>query len=595
MKTFPMIRTKWSNEHIMAALLGVLAFYHLPGWVENPAGILRFLVLVGTGLIIDLVASLIRYKRVWCCVSGGVTAAMISLLTMGVPFWGQMIAVTVALILGKHLWGGTGRNLVNPPMLGLLTAMLFFDVSYPFFPPSLFLLPAMLLSIPFLRIRPFAGVAYLIGMSAGLYLNHDMSIMAVLASGALFWGCLVMTDPVTVTFHPVAGAAIGFLAGFGALLFDPMPVAYVIGIFAVNLFSSVIDRIPEKVTKRYASKLRIPKVVITGNNHSLPLLDLTKDENYFHINADNFANLSGKQIIDRMKRNDVFGMGGAAFPAHRKLEGVINSSSEKKYLIINGVECDPGLMHDDWLLHNRREDIRKGVELLQVCVSFDSIHLAVKKKEGLDFPKPITLHQVPDYYPIGAERLLIQEVLGIKMPGVEVPSDYGILILNVQTVLSVYQAVVRNRPINSRYLTVADLNQKTARIAKVPLRMKITDVMEAAYPGVMSVFAGGGIMQSYLTDEEDTVGKTVNFIATGMIPKFKESPQCSHCGECIKYCPAGLKVNRIVDLADQGKVHETEKYHVTECIQCGCCSYSCLAGRNLAASVKVAKEAVKIG
>jgi len=118
--------------------------------------------------------------------------------------------------------------------------------------------------------------------------------------------------------------------------------------------------------------------------------------------------------------------------------------------------------------------------------------------------------------------------------------------------------------------------------------------MEAAFPGAMSVFAGGGIMQSFLADEEDKVGNTINFIASGIIPDFKESPQCSHCGECTKYCPANLKVNRIADLADQGREAETAKYNVYECIQCGSCSYSCLAGRSLAAKVKAAKDTVNM-
>jgi Na+-translocating ferredoxin:NAD+ oxidoreductase RnfC subunit len=54
-----------------------------------------------------------------------------------------------------------------------------------------------------------------------------------------------------------------------------------------------------------------------------------------------------------------------------------------------------------------------------------------------------------------------------------------------------------------------------------------------------------------------------------------------------------LKVNVIADLVEQGKLGGMEKFHVTECIGCGCCSYSCLAGRDLASKVKIAKEAMR--
>ena len=99
-------------------------------------------------------------------------------------------------------------------------------------------------------------------------------------------------------------------------------------------------------------------------------------------------------------------------------------------------------------------------------------------------------------------------------------------------------------------------------------------------------------MQAYLSDEDAVIDHSVNWIATGTYPSYKESPQCSKFGNCIKSCPSGLKVNLIADLVDQGRVEETEKFYVSECISCGSCSYSCPAGRNLAARVKTAKNSL---
>jgi hypothetical protein len=51
--TFPLIRTKWTNEHVMTALLGVIMLYNLPVWIQSPAGLFRFAVLVVIALILD--------------------------------------------------------------------------------------------------------------------------------------------------------------------------------------------------------------------------------------------------------------------------------------------------------------------------------------------------------------------------------------------------------------------------------------------------------------------------------------------------------------------------------------------------------------
>jgi Na+-translocating ferredoxin:NAD+ oxidoreductase RnfC subunit len=304
--------------------------------------------------------------------------------------------------------------------------------------------------------------------------------------------------------------------------------------------------------------------------------------------------LSVDFILERIRTNKVFGMGGAAFPTYQKLMTTIEAKEKDKILIINGAECDPGLIHDAWLMRNHSEEIQKGVMLLHTCMMFQSIYLAVKDREGLNYSEPIYVHQVPNSYPIGAEKILIEEVLKQNINYNEIPAVSGILVLNVQTVYSIYQAVILNKAVDTRFLTVANLKEKSAKVVKVKLGIKIQEVMEAVYPGIINIFVGGGIMQAHLAEEEDIVDNHVNFLATGMFPSYKESPQCSKCGECNRNCPSGLKVNLIADLVDQGRINQVEKFHVIKCIGCGSCSYSCLAGRDMASKVRAAKEATRL-
>jgi ferredoxin len=573
----------------MAVVFLVLILYHLPLWSEKPSGIFGFLLLVVSGLLIDCAASLLRHKRLWCCVSGAVTAALISLLTDGVPIWGQLLGVATALILGKHLWGGTGKNLLNPAMLGLLAVFLFFDIPYPYFTPSLLLIPAVLLSLLFLGIRPFAGIGFMLGMIAALIFYQELSLDSILAYGVFFWGCLVLTDPVTVTPHPVAGLAAGFLSGFAALYYFPVPVAVIAGVLAVNLFSGAIDSLLKKEAPAKA-RIRIPKVF--SHSHGQPaMLDLTGEAET--PGTADATQLSSGEILNRIRENAVFGMGGAAFPTYKKLMALIEADKAENYLIINGAECDPGLIHDDWLLKNCFHEISKGAELLNNCIKFKSIHLAVKKKPEFLETQLIRIHQVHDRYPAGAEKILIEEVLGKRLGNDVLPAGEGILVLNVQTLYAISRAVLQNKKTDTRFLTVANLKNKTAQVVKVRLGMKLREIMESVYPGVVNIYAGGGIMQAKVAEEDAVADPTVNFIAAGPLPNFKGSPQCSRCGSCGRNCPKSLKVNAIAELVEQGKLKETLKYRANECISCGCCSYSCPAGRNLAAKVKQAKDAVR--
>lgn len=588
MNTFPLIKTKLHNEHIMAGVLLVLLLYHLPLFVADRRSILDFLILTVIGLLIDLIASRFHYKRIWCCVSGGVTAAIISLLTYGLPMWGRILGVIIALLIGKHLWGGTGKNLFNPAMIGLLPLVFIFDYKQSLFTPSALLLPAVIFGLVFLYIRPFAGLGFIFGSMLALLLNGELTVEGVLTAGIFFWACLILTDPVTVSANPLAGFAISFLAGIAVFYYFPLPLSYPVSVLIVNLFSKIVDGVITADIK-LQPRLKLPQIYKNNDIGMDQAVDLTKAISPTDKITE-IVNIDKDTILNRIRDHVVFGMGGAGYTTYRKLTAVMDADTPAKYLIINAAECDPGLIHDKWLLQHKYDDIIKGVELLKSCIPFKDIILAVKKPALIRDDK-LKLYLLKDVYPVGAERILIQRVLNKKIAKGEIPAFEGILVLNLQTVYAITQAVLYNQPIDTRYLTVADLRNKTARVVKVNLGMKLRDILESVYPGATVIYAGGGIMQARQAEDDDYVDRSINFIATGPFPHYKESPQCSGCGMCTLSCPCGLKVAKIADLVDKGKLKETEKYNVRECISCGSCSYSCLAGRNLTARLKRAKEA----
>ena len=613
MRAYPLIRRRWSNEHIMAALFTVLMLYLLPQWLRNPMELPAFLAVLVLALILDAVAGFLKYKRLVCSVSAAVTAGILQVITPDIPLWGRLIGIVAAIVLGKLLWGGTGKNTLNPAIVGYLVICITFKTRYAPIEPSMLLIPALLLSLPFILSRPFASIGLISGMMLAM-LTGDPSALLVLLVNSIFFGCMVITDPVTVTPLKFTGLIGGFIAGFIPLQTGNPALSFALAILIFNLASYLIDDFSHNPRKRLIYTPPIIKSVAKEVDYTSPALDLagnnpgdariTNDVEAANANAGVDIAASGDEaklideltpeiILDKISKNDVYGCGGAAFPTSKKIMTVLNSKVKLKYFIINGVECDPGLIHDKWLLHNRANDILKGIKAVCKCVDFSDVILAVKNTDGLVFPGDIKLYRVKDFYPAGFEKTLIECALKTKLPDDSIPSMSGILVLNVQTLISIYEAVYLNKRATDKYITVSDMKAGSSKTVKVKIGDSISSVIETVYTGRQPIFTGGGVMQAHMVDDFDVIENNTNFIAVSNMPKYKESPFCSKCSTCVINCPQGLLVHRIVELVDEEKLDEAVKFRPDKCINCGTCSYVCLGGRNLSARVGEAKARMK--
>lgn len=613
MRTYPLIRRRWSNEHIMAMLFAVIILYLIPQWMENPVELPSFLAILALSLLLDTAAGFLKYKRLVCSVSAAVTAAILQVVTPDIPLWGRLIGIVSAIVLGKQLWGGTGKNIMNPAITGYLIVCIIFKTGYAPIEPSILLLPAIILSVPFLLFRPFASIGLMSGMALGM-LTGDTSEGLIVLANCVFFGCLVITDPVTSIPLKPAGLIGGFFAGFIPLQTGNPALSFVLFILIFNLVSYLIDDFLHKPRKRTFFIPPFIKNVVEEVDYSSPALDLTGNHSSdtgevtmvvkaaadtaakveANANADAEAetllhDLTPEMIMERIQENDVYGCGGAAFPTADKIKAVLTSNDDRKYFIINGVECDPGLIHDKWLLLNRADQIYSGIKAVCRCAGFYEVILAVKNADNLAFPSDIKLHQVKDSYPAGFEKILIESVLKKKLPSSSIPSKSGILVLNVQTMISIYKAVYLGKKATDKYITVSDMKVGSAKTVKVKIGESISSVLETVYPGRQPVFTGGGVMQARMAEESDVIEKNTNFIAISNMPRYKESPLCSNCNSCVDNCPQGLLVHRIASLVDEKKYDEASKFEPDKCINCGICSYVCLGGRNLSARVGEAK------
>ena len=130
---FPLVSKGASNEKLMAGLFLVLVLYQLPIWLNGFQTFFDFLIISVIGLALDTLINFIRFKRPICSVSAAITAGVVSTLLHQDPLPMKLLGITAAILLGKHIWGGTGNTALNPAITGVFIVLLPYPVEMPLF------------------------------------------------------------------------------------------------------------------------------------------------------------------------------------------------------------------------------------------------------------------------------------------------------------------------------------------------------------------------------------------------------------------------------------------------------------------------------
>ena len=171
--------------------------------------------------------------------------------------------------------------------------------------------------------------------------------------------------------------------------------------------------------------------------------------------------MSKEEIVERIKEAGIVGMGGAGFPTFIKLSP--KEPEKIEYVIANCAECEPYLTSD---YRRMIEEPEKLVEGLKISLRlFDNARgiLAVEdnKPDCIEILKNLTKDEprisvkaLKTKYPQGAERQLIYAATGRQINSSMLPADAGCIVNNVDTVVAIYHAVTKGKPLMNRIVTV---------------------------------------------------------------------------------------------------------------------------------------------
>lgn len=317
----------------------------------------------------------------------------------------------------------------------------------------------------------------------------------------------------------------------------------------------------------------------------------------------NFRKTPPDEILKIIREAGIVGMGGAGFPAHIKL----NPQKPIDCVIINGAECEPYLSSDHRAMVEQPEDLIRGLEIVMKTVRSKRGIIAIEDNKpdaitsirDLIGKKPIEVAVLKTKYPQGSEKHIIKTVLGRTVPSGKLPADVGVVVTNVDTAISIKNAMETGMPTIRRRVTVSGLGIKKPAVFSVRIGTPFEEVIAAAEglgEDVIKIVSGGPMTGTQIFDTSVPVVKTTSGIlalSSEETAVFVEGP-CLRCGKCVSVCPMGLLP---LNIAAAGRKEDRDlafKLNAADCVECGCCSYICPARRNLLESIRIAKAQAQL-
>lgn len=370
------------------------------------------------------------------------------------------------------------------------------------------------------------------------------------------------------------------------------------GFISACIISSVSGTVKIIEPRLTASGAMIESIVIENDSEYKKIPDFNTERDY--------TKFSKSEIRTIIKEAGIVGMGGAAFPTHVKLTP--KNENEITHVIVNAAECEPYLTSDYRMMLEDPENLITGLKIILrlfdnaigvIAIEDnkpDCIEILNKTLSPEDKEK-IRIMPLKAKYPQGAERNLIYAITGKKINSKMLPADVGVVVNNVDTVISIKNAVCSNIPLIRRIITVTGDAIANPQNFSVPTGICYQELIDAAGGFISApekIISGGPMMGTALYSTAIPVTKNSSAILAFAKDEAALKPEtpCIRCGRCVSVCPSRLIPQRLQDFSNRFDNESFENNYGMECYECGSCTFVCPAGRRLTQSFKETRKSI---
>jgi len=323
------------------------------------------------------------------------------------------------------------------------------------------------------------------------------------------------------------------------------------------------------------------------------------------LNTKSLDELSSEEIIKIVREAGIVGMGGASFPTHVKL----SPPSDKKidYVIVNGAECEPYITSDHRVMLESPLDVLFGLKAVMKVFSLNKAYIAVEDnkldaikllKENAAKFNGIDIITLKKKYPQGSEKHLIYSVTKRRVPSGKLPLDVGCVVLNIDTIVSITQAIKDGIPLIRRIVTVAGSSINTPSNYSVRLGTPFDEIITASggmKEDCAKIIMGGPMMGIALESVNFSVLKNTSALLffNNIEAHLSEESPCIRCAKCVSVCPMNLLPLNLYNYSIRKDTEKCIDFNILDCIECGSCSYVCPAKRHIVQAIRTGKILVK--
>ncbi len=368
------------------------------------------------------------------------------------------------------------------------------------------------------------------------------------------------------------------------------------GFVSTTLHSPVAGHVTGIVKRRHPNGQIVSCIEIEADAFSTQRLPRTAPIDWQALPLDDF--------IWHVQRAGLVGMGGAAFPTHVKYKLPEGKRCER--LVINGCECEPYLTCDHRLMVERPGAVVRGVEIVSTVLGAGSATIGVElnKPDAIAalkraIPDGIHISIVPlaVKYPQGAEKMLIKALFKEEVPAGKFPLDLNIVVNNVASMAALADYFDRGQPLIERLLTVSGPGVDRPANLIVPIGTPVREVLRhcGINDEARQIIMGGPMMGMPLASLDVPVLKGTSGLLAFTEDAINHPTEyaCVRCGKCLEACSNLLNPSRLARLARAGWWEELEKNYVTDCMECGACTYACPSGVPIIHLIRAGKAAIR--